>query len=145
MRKLSVCRNMVIGLVILVISIASVWSSPLFGEEKYVSVTLRDDTVLKLQYDSFSIHWVEPKIKDEFTCEEYAFTVNDLVEIWTLNPGLNSCDHREDEWIFEVTLKGMNPLQGFIQVTAEEITGKLFETGEVKTYPFQEVRKISYH
>ncbi len=144
MRIMTTCKNVVIGLAILVIIMVSASSSPLFGEDHFVLVTMRDDSVIKFQYDSFSLHWVNTQIKDEETCEIYDFSPSNLVEIYILNPALNRCDQREDDWLFDVYFRDRTPIQGFIEITSEDVTGKLFETGVEKTIPFQEIRKVSY-
>jgi len=148
MRNLTSCKNTVIGLVILVVlvSTVSMGTIPLHaGNAPYVLVTLRDNSTLKFQYDTFSLHWFQPQIKNEITCEVTDFNPVDVVEIWVLSRALNECDFRDDEWLFDLTLNDKGPIQGFIEVTEESITGKLVDTGEEKTILFPEVKKITYY
>jgi hypothetical protein len=121
----------------------------LFGSGKYITVTLKDGTKEKFEYDSFSIPWIVPRVKDEFTCEEYDFNPAEVEEILILNENLNSCDEKE-EWLFDVYFRedGGNvkrPLRGFIEVTEYEVRGKLYNTREDKSIPFKDIEKVSYY
>lgn len=138
-------KNTLMGILLIIIGTAIVCPSPLLGEDRYVLVTLRDNTELKFQYDSFSFNWINPQLKDEFTCEFYNFDPKDLVEIYVLNPTLNKCDQREDEWTFDVSLKGREPVQGFIELIKEYVSGILYGTDVKKNVPFTEIGKVTYH
>ncbi|MGE5342379.1 MAG: hypothetical protein ACM3SY_12960 [Candidatus Omnitrophota bacterium] len=116
----------------------------LHGEENVVLVTLRDDSTVKFQKDSFVFPWVTPEIKNETNCETFAFNPNDVKEIYILNPTLNHCDQRDDDWTFDVHFKNSEPRDGFIEITSEEVTGKLVETGKEQSILFQEIRKVSF-
>jgi hypothetical protein len=145
MRNKTLCKIWVIGLVILVNGLVSVSNSPLLGEEKYVTVVLRDDTILKFDYDSFTMNWVVPQIKDELTCELFDFNPLEVDEIQMLTIGEDFCDKR-DNWLFDLSFKdlGKPSIQGFIEVTEENVKGRLSGTGEVKVIPFMEIKKLIY-
>ncbi len=137
--------NVFVILSIMCVTLLVMFSASLSGEERYVTVTMKDNSVIKYHYDGFTLHWLAPQIKDEATCEYYDFDMSDITEVYVLNTTLNKCDQREDEWIFDVYLKDREPVQGFILVTQENITGSLYDTNEEKTIPFTEISKITYH
>jgi hypothetical protein len=135
--------------IIMIITVPTGDITRLFGSGKYIMVTLKDGTSEKFEYDSFSIPWIVPRVKDEFTCEEHDFDQEEVEEILILNESWNSCDGRE-EWLFDVYFRddGNNvrrPLRGFIEVTDYNIRGKLYGSGENKTISFEQIEKISYY
>ena len=145
--KKCMCFKTIVITVAFLAAIMAVGHVPhLFGEGngKYILVTLKDKSVEKFEYDAFSFNWVLPQIKNEVTCEVEDFLPADLEKIFVLSQTWNSCDEKDD-WVFDVYLKDRRPIQGFFELTAEKVTGKVYETGKIKSIPFQDISKVTYH
>jgi hypothetical protein len=115
------------------------------GEGKYILVTLKDKSEVKFDYDAFLFNWVAPQIRGEITCKTHDFAKDEIVEIYVLNRTLNPCNQKEDEWVFDLYLKDKKPIQGFLELNAEEVTGKLYGADTERSIPFTDISKVSYH
>lgn len=135
--------------IIMIITVPAGDITQLFGSGNYIMVTLKNGTSEKFEYDSFSIPWLVPRVKDEFTCEENDFNQAEVKEILILNESLNSCDGN-DGWLFDIYFadnggKVKRPLRGFIEVTGNEVQGKLYDTKEDKSISFKDIEKVTYY
>lgn len=117
----------------------------LANEGKYIMVTLKDNTEVKFEYDSFDFGWTAPQIKEDMACKTHAFALDEIVEIYILNQTLDACSQKDNQWAFDVYLKDKKPVQGFIELKADKVTGLLFGTDTEKSISYSDINKVSYH
>ncbi len=137
-----------VSLILFVFTLVFACGTSLFatGEGRFIQVTLKDNSMLKFECDSFLFNWVTPEVKDEITCDSTAFAISEIDEIRVLNEGLNNCDSKDGDWLFEVVFKDKErrSIQGFIPLSAKEVTGVLFGTTEERTIALENISTVSF-
>lgn len=109
--------------------------------ERYIEVTLKDKSVVKFEYSSFQFNWESPQIKDEISCDVTTFSIAELDKIYVQSLGVDSCDQRDNQWLFEVIFKDQerDSIQGFIPMVVNEITGTVYGTTTQQTIAIENI------
>jgi len=115
------------------------------GDAKpYVKVLLKNGSIEKFDYESFTFNWIYPiTIKDQEMCESHEITKDDIDEVYIINEFYNNCDNKDD-WEVDVYLVNKRQILGFFNVNDFSVRGKLLETGEEKRIPLKDVKKVSF-
>ena len=114
--------------------------------EHYILVVYKNKAVEKFSTDSFEFPWISAKLNDRFTCRPHEFKKDELAIIAFKGKADNPCARRYDDWLFEIHFrKRYEILSGFIELDTMEITGKLLQTGKLKSVPFEQILRISFY
>lgn len=111
----------------------------------FVLVTLKKGGTQKFEYESFTFNWILPiTIKSQETCEEFEIRKDDIDEIYIINEFYNNCDDKDD-WEVDVYLVDKRQILGFLNITEYAVKGRLYLSGEEKSIPFKDIKKVSFH
>jgi hypothetical protein len=110
----------------------------------YVLVILKNKERVKLEYESFTFNWELPIIvKSQETCDNTEITKDQLDEIYVISEFYNNCDDKDD-WEVDVYLKDGRQILGYLKVTEYNVKGNHYATGEEKTIPFKDIKKVVF-
>ena len=117
----------------------------LSAEESFVQVTLKDKTTVKFEFKSFSLNWTDNVVIDEFSCEPQPFDLKEVEEVYVMALKENPCGNVDkDGRLFDVHVVNNPPLMGFIELSGTSLSGIILGTGEEKSIPYSDVKKIRF-
>jgi hypothetical protein len=113
---------------------------------QYVEITLKNGTVEKFDYTTFTLSWIYPiTLIRPMTCDEVEINKHEVEEIYVVGEFSNNCVNQgKDDWEFTVYLTGERQLLGFFQVSEFTAKGLLYDTGEEKSIHFKDIKKIAF-
>jgi hypothetical protein len=119
--------------------------SPLTGAEPYVKVTLKNGTVEKFDYDSFSFNWTSPAtITDQTSCEEVQISKEEIAEVYFIGEFFNTCVNKDD-WEVDVYFPDRRQILGFFKVSDYSVKGRKLETGIEKSIAYSAIKKVTFY
>jgi hypothetical protein len=142
MKKNTMIKTVIVVFLLLTINVSFNHTQLLMGADSQVVVTLKDERTHTFEYGSFNLNWSALQVKDEFTCTVTEFEPAMIKDIYVLGMSRNSCDKKDDQ-LFDIHL-GKRAYQGFCPLSDDKITGKLVDTGEEKSIPYKDIKKISF-
>lgn len=142
MKKSMMAKTVIVVFLLLAINVSFSHTKLLLGEDAQVVVTLKDETVYTFEYGSFNLNWTALRVKDELNCTYTDFEPEMIKDIFVMGMTWNSCDKKDDR-LFDVNL-GKRSYQGFCPLSDDKVTGKLLDTGEEKSIPYEDIKKISF-
>lgn len=142
MKKSTMVKAVIVVFLLLAINVSFNHTQLLLGADVHVVVTLKDDTEHKFEYGSFNLNWSGLQVKDELTCKVTEFEPEMIKDIYVMGMSWNSCDKKDDR-LFDINL-GKRAYQGFCPLTDDKVIGKLMDTGEEKSIPYEDIKKISF-
>jgi hypothetical protein len=112
---------------------------------KYVEVTQSDGKIEKLDYDTFTMSWILPiTLRTHFAREDVQLKKEDIDEIYITIQYPHGWDEDKEDWLVKVFLVNDIEWSGFLHVSQYMVKGISSTTGEEKSIPFEDVKKISF-
>jgi hypothetical protein len=113
---------------------------------QYVEIILKNGTVEKFDYTTFTLSWLYPvTLIRPLTCDEIEINKHEIEEIYVVGEFSNNCvEQGKDDWEFTVYLTDERQLLGFFRVSEFTAKGVLSDTGEEKSIPFKDIKKIAF-
>ena len=112
---------------------------------RYVKVTQRDGKIEKLDYDTFTMSWILPiTLRTHLAREDVQLKKEDIDEIYITIKFPNGWDEDKEDWLLKVFLVDDIEWSGFFHVSRHVVKGISITTGEEKSIPFEDVKKISF-
>ena len=112
---------------------------------KYVEVTQMDGKIEKLDYDTFTMSWILPiTLRTHFAREDVQLKKEDIDEIYITIQYPHGWDEDKEDWLVKVFLVDDIEWIGFLHVSQYMVKGISSTTGEEKSIPFEDVKKISF-
>jgi hypothetical protein len=152
MEKIKASRQVQMPINIVALSIIFIFGFSFFSlflqaerVSSFALVTLKNGGKQKFEYESFTLNWTLPiTIKSQETCEEFEIRKDDIDEIYIINEFYNNCDDKDD-WEVDVYLVDKRQILGFLNITEYAVRGRLYLSGEEKSIPFKDIKKVSFH
>ena len=147
MRNLNLVKILVAIVIILTVNVSySNSQSNTNANVQYVEITLKNESVEKFDYTTFTLSWTYPiTLIRPLTCDEVEINKHEIEEIYVVGEFSNNClDQGKDDWEFTVYLTDERQLLGFFQVSEFTAKGLLYDTGEEKSIPFKDIKKITF-
>ena len=109
-----------------------------------VRVTLQSGEVVNFEYASFDFDWIPPsRIKEPMSCQEYEINKENIDEVYVSGEFDNICENKKD-WQVIVKLTDETVYRGFLHVANFAVKGIVAETGEEKSIPFKDLKRIKF-
>ena len=117
----------------------------LSAKESFIVVTLKDKTSIKFQNQSFSLNWVDKIVIDEYSCDPTPFELEDVKDIYVMSLKEYTCGGSDrDSRLFDVHLLDGREIMGFIELSETYFSGVLLDTGEHKSIPYRDIKRIRF-